>query len=170
MKRILFTAVAIATMATSMGAGVAVADPPYGQSDSNNADQGRDHRNDGDHRDNGQRGDERGDAHGRGGGQAADQGRWDQRQHNGYYLGNRWHYGPPQDAYYGREGFRPGYQAWARGQHVPRYYRGRYSNVDYREHHLRRPPHGYRWVEDDRGSYLLIGIATGVILSAILNH
>jgi hypothetical protein len=35
--------------------------------------------------------------------------RWDGGRHNGYYYNNRWSYGPPPAAYYGRPGFRPGY-------------------------------------------------------------
>jgi Ni/Co efflux regulator RcnB len=44
---------------------------------------------------------------------------------------------------------------WGRGEHV-----------DYKEHHLRRPPHGYEWREVD-GNYVLAAAATGVIASII---
>ena len=40
--------------------------------------------------------------------------------------------------------------------------------VDYRAHHLRRPPRGYEWREVN-GQYVLAAVATGVILSIILN-
>ena len=46
--------------------------------------------------------------------------RWDNRRYNGYYYNNRWSYGPPPSAYWGRPGFLPGYQAWRRGGHLPR--------------------------------------------------
>jgi Ni/Co efflux regulator RcnB len=59
---------------------------------------------------------------------------------------------------------------WRRGERLPAYYHRHYARVDWRRHHLRRPPRGYHWVRDDRGEYLLVGIATGVILSAILNN
>ena len=98
--------------------------------------------------------------------------RWDNQRHNGYTYNGRWNYGPPPEAYYGRQGFQPGYQSWRRGDRLPSYYQGRYRQVDYRRAHLRAPPRGYHYVEDDRGDTLLLGIATGVILSVILanNH
>jgi hypothetical protein len=40
--------------------------------------------------------------------------------------------------------------------------------VDYRAHHLRAPPRGYEWREVN-GQYVLAAVATGVILSIILN-
>lgn len=94
--------------------------------------------------------------------------RWDRGRHNGYSYQGRWYYGPPPQAYYGS--YEPGYRSWRRGDRLPSYYRNYYSGVDYRAYRLRPPPRGYRWVRDDRGEFLLIGIATGVILSAILNN
>lgn len=35
---------------------------------------------------------------------------------------------------------------------------------DYRDYRLREPPRGYRWVRADNSDYLLVAIATGVIL------
>jgi Ni/Co efflux regulator RcnB len=40
------------------------------------------------------------------------------------------------------------------------------EQVDYREHHLRAPPHGYEWRQVD-GNYVLAAAATGVIASVI---
>lgn len=97
-------------------------------------------------------------------------GRWDSRRHNGYYLGNRWHYGPPPHAYYSRRDFRVDYRQWRRGDYLPPYYRQHYAPVDYRYHRLSPPPRGYHWVRDDRGEYLLVGIATGVILGLALGN
>lgn len=56
------------------------------------------------------------------------------------------------------------YRRWARGQRIPQSYWG--YGVDYRSHHLRRPPNGYRWVRynDD---YILAAVATGLILEVI---
>jgi len=96
--------------------------------------------------------------------------RWNQSQHNGYYLGNRWYYGPPQASYYNRNDFRPGYQQWRRGDRLPSYYRSNYREVDWRRERLREPPRGYHYVRDDRGEVLLVAIATGVILSILLNN
>lgn len=95
--------------------------------------------------------------------------RWDNQRHNGYTYNGRWNYGPPPAAYQGRDGFEYGYQTWRRGQRLPQYYRDRFRTVDYRREHLRAPPRGYRYVEDDRGDMLLVAIATGVILSVILS-
>ncbi len=44
---------------------------------------------------------------------------------------------------------------WKRGEHV-----------DYKQHHLRSPPHGYEWREVD-GNYVLAAVATGVIASVV---
>jgi Ni/Co efflux regulator RcnB len=44
---------------------------------------------------------------------------------------------------------------WQRGEHV-----------DYRERHLRAPPHGYEWRQVD-GNYVLAAVATGVIASVV---
>lgn len=40
------------------------------------------------------------------------------------------------------------------------------EQLDYREHHLRAPPHGYEWREVD-GNYVLAAVATGVIASIV---
>lgn len=93
--------------------------------------------------------------------------RWDRGRHNGYTYQGRWYYGPPPATY---SYYEPGYRSWRRGDRVPAYYRNYYSGVDYRAYRLREPPRGYRWVRDDRGEFLLIGIATGVILSTIINN
>jgi len=92
---------------------------------------------------------------------------WDERQHNGYYSSNRWHYGPPPPNVRGHVVY--GYRRWSTGQRLG-YYRDRYREVDFREHHLRPPRRGYHWVEDDDGDFLLVAIATGVIASVILSH
>jgi Ni/Co efflux regulator RcnB len=95
--------------------------------------------------------------------------RWNQRNHNGYYVGNRFHYGQPNAAQMQRRDYRPAYQQWRRGDRLPAYARN-YRQVDYRREHLRAPPRGYHYVRDDRGEVLLVGIATGVILSILLNQ
>jgi Ni/Co efflux regulator RcnB len=96
--------------------------------------------------------------------------RWDRQRHNGYSYNGRWNYGPPPTGYEGRNGYEVGYRSWRRGDRLPSYYRSRYRTVDYRREHLRAPPRGYHYVEDDRGDMLLVGIATGVILSIILSQ
>jgi Ni/Co efflux regulator RcnB len=94
---------------------------------------------------------------------------WNRRTDNGYYLGNRFHYGQPTYAQMQRRDYRPAYQQWRRGDRLPAYARN-YRQVDWRREHLRQPPRGYHYVRDDRGETLLVGIATGVILSILLNQ
>lgn len=94
--------------------------------------------------------------------------RWDDRRYNGYEYRGQWHYGPPPAHY---SDYRPAYRHWRRGDRLPSYYRDRYIVVnDYHRYGLRHPPRGYHYVRDDRGEYLLVGIATGVILGAILSQ
>jgi len=144
MKRLLTAALAAATFAAPLSAGVAAADPyDHGRHDRGDHDRGRGWGRD-------------------------DRGRhdWDDRRYNGYTYQNRWYYGRPPVSYYGWE---PGYRDWRRGDRLPAYYRSRYGEVDWRYYHLRPPPRGYHYVRDDRGGYLLVGIATGVILGSILS-
>ena len=92
--------------------------------------------------------------------------RWDESQHNGYYQGNRWHYGPPPADRYGRSDYSLGYHPWARGQRLG-YYNNRYAEVNYRDERLRKPPRGYHWVRDDRGDFLLAAVLTGLIAQVV---
>jgi Ni/Co efflux regulator RcnB len=56
-----------------------------------------------------------------------------------------------------RRGHRLRHEDWDRGQ-----------RLDWRAHHLRRPPRGYEWREVD-GNYVLAAAATGLIASIIAN-
>jgi Ni/Co efflux regulator RcnB len=56
-----------------------------------------------------------------------------------------------------RRGERMGYNDWNGAQ-----------PLDYRQHHLRRPPYGYEWRESN-GQFILAAVATGLIASAIIN-
>ena len=96
--------------------------------------------------------------------------RWNQRSHNGYYLGNRFYYGQPSAQIQVRRDYRPAYQQWRRGDRLPTYGRQQYREVNWRSERLRAPPRGYHYVRDDRGEVLLVGIATGVILSILLSQ
>jgi len=96
--------------------------------------------------------------------------RWNQRNHNGYYANGRFYYGAPNAQIQARRDFRPGYQQWRRGDRLPTYARQQYRQVDWRRDRLREPPRGYHYVRDDRGEVLLVGIATGVILSILLSQ
>lgn len=94
-----------------------------------------------------------------------DRNRWDDRRYNGYYYNNRWAYGPPPAAYWGRPGFRPDYRRWARGAYLPRHY-NTYVIYDYPRYRLRPPPRGYHWIRAN-DDYVLAAIATGLILDVI---
>ncbi len=88
-----------------------------------------------------------------------------QRQHMGpppsyqpqQHMGQTPRYRPP-----------PRYEArhnWRRGEHFD----GRGVAVyDWRYYHLTPPPHGYEWVQDN-GQFVLVAIATGIIVEVILN-
>ena len=60
--------------------------------------------------------------------------------------------------------------AFYRGGRLPPQYRSRqYVVDDWRAHRLSAPPRGYHWVQTG-GDYVLAAVATGVILSVLLNH
>jgi Ni/Co efflux regulator RcnB len=57
-----------------------------------------------------------------------------------------------------------------RGGRLPSQYRGnQYVVNDWRGHHLSAPPRGYHWVQTG-GDYVLVAIATGIILQLLLNQ
>jgi Ni/Co efflux regulator RcnB len=57
-----------------------------------------------------------------------------------------------------------------RGDRLPAEYRYRsYVVDDWRNHHLSAPPRGYHWVQTG-GDYVLVAIATGIILQLMLNQ
>jgi len=57
-----------------------------------------------------------------------------------------------------------------RGERLPVQYR-HWNNVvnDWRGHNLSAPPRGYHWIQTG-GDYVLVAIATGIILQLLLNH
>jgi len=179
MKRFALAAVTALTLVGPLAAPAAAQD--YGRFDGRDDDRRGDDRRDddrrGDRRDDDRRGDNdrRGDRYDRNDDRRDGRGhrrhaRWDSQRHNGYSYNGRWYYGPPPGGYEGRNGYESGYRTWRRGDRLPSYYQNNYRTVDYRRHGFRQPPRGYRYVEDDRGDMLLVGIATGVILSVILGN
>ena len=61
-------------------------------------------------------------------------------------------------------------QAFHRGDRLPVEYRHRnYVVDDWRGHNLSAPPRGYHWVQTG-GDYVLVAIATGIIMQLLLNH
>jgi len=71
-----------------------------------------------------------------------------------------------------RQAYRPVYrpQRWARGA---RYYGPGYGPTyivgDYGYYGLRHPPYGYGWRRDDRGDFLLVALATGIIADLVIH-
>jgi Ni/Co efflux regulator RcnB len=60
--------------------------------------------------------------------------------------------------------------AFRKGDRLPAEYRHRsYVVDDWRSHHLTAPPRGYHWVQTG-GDYVLVAIATGIILQLLLNQ
>jgi len=86
------------------------------------------------------------------------------------------------DQYYGPQGFNhqpgyvppgyhpapDGYNGWRRGApyHGPR---AVVQDHDYDRYHLRPPPRGYEWVNNN-GQFILLAIGTGVIADILLNR
>lgn len=57
-----------------------------------------------------------------------------------------------------------------RGQRLPQEYRhNNYVVDDWRGHHLSPPPRGYHWVQTG-SDYVLVAIATGIIMQILLNQ
>ena len=61
----------------------------------------------------------------------------------------------------------PSHPDWHQGGKIARDDWGRGVHVDYRAHHLKRPPRGYEWRQVD-GNFVLAAAATGLIASIIL--
>ena len=66
--------------------------------------------------------------------------------------------GPPHHAY----------PRWSRGaRYDTRGYAPTYVVRDYGHYGLRAPPRGHHWRRDDRGDFILVAVATGLIASVI---
>lgn len=64
------------------------------------------------------------------------------------------------------------HEGWyKRGGRVPEIYRSdRYYVTDWHRAHLREPPRGYRWVRSDNGDFLMVAVATGIIVDILINQ
>lgn len=70
---------------------------------------------------------------------------------------------------WGERGAGPDHRFY-RGDRLPYEYRSRqYVVEDWRRHRLTPPPQGHQWVQVG-GDYVLVAIATGVILQLLLNN
>ena len=96
-----------------------------------------------------------------------DRGRHGQSHDRGYHHDNRGH----ARGHYKNWHDRGRHEGWyKRGGYLPVEYRTRYVVTDWRHSHLREPPRGYHWVRSDNGDFLLVAIATGVIVDLLLNQ
>ena len=80
------------------------------------------------------------------------------------YQGNANNY-----AHQGERGAGPDHQFYRGGRLPPQYRNNQYVVNDWRGHHLSAPPRGYHWVQTG-SDYVLVAIATGVILQLLLNN
>jgi Ni/Co efflux regulator RcnB len=86
-------------------------------------------------------------------------GSYDKRENNGR---------DPHDKHHGERGAGPSH-SYYKGEHLPVEYRHRqYVVDDWRGHRLSAPPRGYHWVQTG-SDYVLVAIATGIILQLFLN-
>lgn len=97
--------------------------------------------------------------------------RADNRRRGGDYArhdnGRR---GPPEWANNRYDRPVPQYRRWNKGDRIPLEYRDRqYIVSDWRAHRLPPPPRGHYWIQSG-GDYLLVAIATGVILEFLLGQ
>jgi Ni/Co efflux regulator RcnB len=96
--------------------------------------------------------------------------RRDNGRHNGFWYNGRFYRGEPSRAQRSGRDFRYGYRQWRRGERLGVYERAHYRRVaDYRAYRLAPPPRGYEYRRSDTGEFILAAVATGVILSIILN-
>lgn len=65
----------------------------------------------------------------------------------------------------------PSRTVWVRGSHYARHgYGPTYVVHDYRPYGLYAPPYGHHWRRSSTGDFVLVAIATGIIIDAILGH
>lgn len=87
---------------------------------------------------------------------------WEQQQRQGGYQQQERRQDEYRDAYSARQ--------FRRGERLPPEYRHRnYVVDDWRGHHLQAPPRGSQWVQVG-GDYVLVAVATGIILQLLLNN
>jgi Ni/Co efflux regulator RcnB len=137
--------------------------------------QGRSDRGDRDDRGRGEQG-QRGNDHrgndNRGGDQRRDDNRRDDNDRRNFDRSGHDQRGfgrGHNEAMRGGRGVGPNY-AYYRGDRLPAEYRHRHYVVnDWRGYNLSAPPRGYQWVQSG-GDFVLVAIATGVILQLLLGR
>jgi len=77
-------------------------------------------------------------------------------------------YAPPPRVVYRHGPPAHAYPRWSRGaRYDTRGYAPTYVVRDYGYYGLREPPRGHHWRRDDRGDFILVAVATGLIASVI---
>jgi Ni/Co efflux regulator RcnB len=94
---------------------------------------------------------------------------WNDRDYNGYYVGDRFFYGRPTAAAYRDRDFCLGYRPLQSGGRIA-YDNSYYREVDYRDYRVAQPRAGYHWVEDDKGDLILAALVGGLIATVIANN
>jgi Ni/Co efflux regulator RcnB len=88
------------------------------------------------------------------------------RGDRGRHLGQ---YGNPGQMQRNERGAGPDHQFYRGGRLPVQYRTQQYVVNDWRGHHLSAPPRGYHWVQTG-GDYVLVAIATGIILQLLLSN
>ena len=110
-----------------------------------------------------------GSAFGQGYGDRNERGRNEQAQRGGQQDRRDNQGRANNDRRYEERGAGPNHD-FRRGDRLPVEYRHRqYVVDDWRGHNLSAPPRGYHWVQTG-GDYVLVAIATGIILQLLLNQ
>jgi Ni/Co efflux regulator RcnB len=96
----------------------------------------------------------------------------DRQDRHGHYDNDRSHSRGHAYGHYKNWHDRGRHEGWYhRGGYLPVEYRStRYVVYDWRDARLREPPRGYHWVRSDNGDFLLVAIATGVIVDLLLSQ
>ncbi len=94
---------------------------------------------------------------------------WNDRDYNGYYIGNRFFFGRPTAAAYRERDFCLGYRPLRAGDRIA-YDNSFYREVDYRDYRVAPPRAGYHWVKDDKGDLILAALVGGLIATVIANN
>lgn len=90
----------------------------------------------------------------------------DDRGDHGRHLG---HYENRGQMRRDERGAGPDHQFYRGGRLPVQYRASQYVVNDWRGHHLSAPPRGYHWVQTG-GDYVLVAIATGIILQLLLSN
>lgn len=97
---------------------------------------------------------------------------WDQDEDHDHGHGHGHGHGHDGDDWHHDNGRHRGWDKhYGRGEYLPERYRVReYYVEDYRTYRLAPPPPGYGWYRNDDGEYVLVAIATGLIVQELLGH